>query len=178
MKKDFLWKTYKYRLKELSAATSCGQLSWGNDLRGNYERDNYPRDNHLGPNCPGALFSLRQLSGGQLFLRSIVRGAIFLKEIGRVAVVRRGGGNCVWGSYPGGNCHGDNCPRILRQAPEVGQFHWFSFTSEKSMLNSQQNFHWTFNHRRVTPFNLTNLFRSEICRHTSKMKNKCYLLTQ
>ena len=178
MKKNFLWKTYKYLLKESSAATSCRQLPWGNNLRGNYERGNYPRDNHLGPNCLGALFFQRQLSGGQLFLRSIARGAILLKEIGLVAVVRRGGGNSLWGSYPLGNCHGNNCPRTLRQAPEIGKFHWFSFTSEKSMLNSQQNFHWTFNHQRVTPFNLANLFLSEVCRHTSKMNNKCYLLTQ
>ena len=118
--------------------------------------------------CLVGNYSWGQSSGGQFFWKKLVEWQLS-GGVGAIvpgAVIR------------GGNCHGDNCPRILRQAPEVGQFHWFSFTSEKSMLNSQQNFHWTFNHRRVTPFNLTNLFRSEICRHTSKMKNKCYLLTQ
>ena len=34
---------------------------------------------------------------------------------------------------------------ILRQVPEIWYFHQFSFTYQKSMLNSQQNFHWSFN---------------------------------
>ena len=37
---------------------------------------------------------------------------------------------------------------ILRQVPEIWYFHQFSFTYQKSMLNSQQNFHWSFNSSR------------------------------
>ena len=66
---------------------------------------------------------------------------------------------------------------ILRQVPEIGQFHQFSFTSQQPMQNSQQsNGHST--HQRVTSLNLANLFRSEVWRHTSKMNNKRYLLNQ
>ena len=167
---NIAWKNY---LQQLAVGNCLGAMIWGVIMRGviilgtiilaPIPREPYfPRGSCLAGNyswgqSPGGNFSERNWSSGSC---------------------PEGWGNCAWGSYPGGNCHGDNCPRILRQAPEVGQFHWFSFTSEKSMLNSQQNFHWTFNHRRVTPFNLTNLFRVETCRHTSKMKNKCYLLTQ
>ena len=59
---------------------------------------------------------------------------------------------------------------ILRQVPEIGQFHQSSFTSQQPMLNSQQSSTGHSTHQRAAPLSLVNLFRSEVCRHQSKMK--------
>ena len=59
---------------------------------------------------------------------------------------------------------------ILRQVPEIGQFHQSSFTSQEPMLNSQQSSTGHSTHQRAAPLSLVNLFRSEVCRHQSKMK--------
>ena len=166
--------SWKNHLQQLAAGNCLGAIIWGVIMRGVIILGTII----LAPIAWEPYFFRGSCLAGNYSWGQSSGGAILLKEIGLVAVVRRGGGNSLWGSYPLGNCHGNNCPRTLRQAPEIGKFHWFSFTSEKSMLNSQQNFHWTFNHQRVTPFNLANLFLSEVCRHTSKMNNKCYLLTQ
>ena len=65
---------------------------------------------------------------------------------------------------------------ILHQVLEIGQFHQFSFNSQCQTLNRTSTGHST--HQWETPLNLAKLFRSEVCRHTSKMNNKRYLLTQ
>ena len=63
------------------------------------------------------------------------------------------------------------------------------FQKSGTFINSHSHIRnqcWTLNrtstghstHHGVTPFNLANLFRSEVCRHTSKMNNKRCLLTQ
>ena len=67
---------------------------------------------------------------------------------------------------------------ILHQVLEIGQFHQFPFTSQQpcQTLNSTSSDHSTY--QRVTTLNLAKLFHSEVCRHTSKMNNKRYLLTQ
>ena len=65
---------------------------------------------------------------------------------------------------------------ILHQVLEIGQFYQFSFNSQCQFLNRTSTGHWTRLWK--TPLNLAKLFRSEVCRHTSKMNNKRYLLTQ
>ena len=65
---------------------------------------------------------------------------------------------------------------ILHQVLEIGQFHQFLFNSQCQTLNRTSTGHST--HQQETPLSLAKLFRSEVCRHTSKMNNKRYLLTQ
>ena len=63
------------------------------------------------------------------------------------------------------------------------------FQKSGTFINSHSHIRnqcWTLNrtstghstHHGVTPFNSANLFRSEVCQHTSKMNNKRCLLTQ
>ena len=59
---------------------------------------------------------------------------------------------------------------ILRQVPEIGQFHQSSFTFQQPMLNTQQSSTGHSTHQRAALLSLVNLFCSEVCRHPSKMK--------